>query len=381
MSNLVLRAALSGAVVMLVPLAPASAVTFTATAATIVGVFAKAGSGDTIKLSGAFGLTKLQGKSSATAITLDASKAVFTDTLEIIHVDGLHIYGGKFDVTSGTSHAGHAAVAYGGSNIWFDKATVIGVGNQQGIGFSRTTNVQVTNSSFTGLGVGVGLDGVTGGVLTKNNFLKAYSDGIDIGGSHNVTASYNSCAGTVPGPGVHPDCIQMWSITGQPLQSDNTVSYNSAMGATQGFTSFAGGGGGLRLSILHNQVYSSYAQGIACYDCIDSNISFNSVNTIQGSRFLTNIHVVGGSGDTVVDNTIGTAIGLTGAPSITTDAAVHPLTSASVQAMVAPGNANTGFASGVGSTVAEPGTWAMLIAGFGLVGLASRRRAPRMVAA
>lgn len=358
-----LRTAVCGAVAGFGPSVPASATIFTATAATISGVWTRAGSGDVIRLTGAFGYTRLQNKVSAKAITLDASKAVFTDTLNFTRVDGVHVYGGKFDVTSGVTHDNYAAVVYGGNNVWFDKTTIVGVGNQKGIGFDATTNVRVTNGSFTGLGVGVGLESVTGGLLTKNKFIKAYSDGIDVGDSHHVNATFNSCAGGAPGAGVHPDCIQLWSVTGHPLQSDNVVSDNSATGATQGFTSFEGGGGGLRISILRNTAVTSYAQGIACYGCIDSNISYNSVKTLLGSRSMTNIHVVGGSNNTVVGNLIGPASGQTHRPSITAEGSA---------VLAASANA---------STVAEPGTWAMLLAGFGLVGLASRRRGPRAVAA
>lgn len=353
---------------VLAPLSPASATIFTATDATIASIWAKAGSGDTIKMIGKFGYTRLQNKVSATAVTLDASKATFSDTLNFTRVDGVHVIGGKFDISGGTLTS-YAVNVYGGNNIWFDKTTIVGVGNEKGIGFSGTSKVRVTNSSFTGLHAGIGLTSVTGGFLSKNKFLASASDGIDIGNSHNVSATFNSCSGTVPAFGAHPDCIQLWSTTGQPLQSDNSVTDNYATGATQGFTSFAGGGGGLRISLLRNKVSSSFSQGVACYGCVDSNISYNSVKTIMGSRFLTSINVVGGTNNTVIGNTVGLGVGLTHDPS------------AIVEGTSFGQGGAVQIASASASMVTEPGTWAMLLAGFGLAGLGVRRRGRYSVAA
>ena len=366
--HFILRVAACGAMALLVPLVPASATIFTATDATIARIWAKARSGDTIRMIGKFGYTRLQNKVSATAVTLDASKATFSDTLNFTRVDGVHVIGGKFDISGGTLTS-YAVNVYGGNNVWFDKTTILGVGNEKGIGFNGTTNVRVTNSSFTGLRAGIGLTSVTGGFLSKNKFLAAASDGIDIGDSHNVSATFNSCSGSVPAFGAHPDCIQLWSTTGQPLQSDNSVTDNYATGATQGFTSFSGGGGGLRISFLRNKVFSSFTQGVACYGCIDSNISYNSVKTMPGSRFLTTINVVGGNNNTVLGNTVGPGVGLTHDPSTIVESSAF-------------GQGGTvQIASVSASMVTEPGTWAMLLAGFGVAGLGVRRRGRYAVAA
>ena len=383
------RGAAGTAVVLMLGLsASARAATLNATATTLDAAWKAAAPGDTIKLSGSFGLTRLSWKSQTKAITLDLTKAVFTNTLNISHVDGLKVVGGKFDVTSGVTQYGRAVVVYGGSNIWFDKTYIVGVGNQQGIAFNDTVKASVSRGTFKGLYVGVALTRVEGGNMTKNNVTAAVSDGIDIGDSHHVTATYNSCLAGNPGAGVHPDCIQLWSVDGRPIQSDNVISYNNAVGPTQGFTSFTAGGGGLRISFLHNTVTSSYPQGVACYDCVDSTISYNSVKTIPGSRFMTNINVIGGSNNTMVGNTIGVPVGLTKSPDII------PNTSATVDSFITlPPVGDTSESSGallarqsLGATagagaVPEPQAWLLMLIGFGAVGAAARRRGARAVAA
>lgn len=378
--------AIGGAVALLAPLASASAVTYTATASTVGSIFSGATSGDTIKMIGTFGQTRLQDMVFAKGVTLDARQAVFTDTLELVRLSGVRVIGGRFDVASRTTRDAGAAVVYGGSNIAFDRPTITGDASESGIYFAGVNNVRVTSGSFTGLHVGINLAGVSNGFLSKNAFIKADSDGIDIGDSHRVSATYNSCSGSVPGVGAHPDCIQMWSTAGHPLQSDNIVSDNIATGATQGFTSFSGGGGGIRLSILRNTVNTSYPQGIACYSCIDSNISYNKITTLPGSEHTTSINVVDGRNNTVVGNTVGNIpavksarnfyFGFVGDEIASTSTAI-PFTAGQEAPEV---QAELPFDFGV-TSVAEPGTWAMLIVGFGLIGVATRRRAPRQAAA
>ena len=356
------------AAVMAVAVAwPLHAATFVVTSATIVSAFAAASAGDTLRLVGTFNAIRLQDRAFTTVVTLDASRALFRDTLTLRRVANVTVKGGRFDVTAGSAY-NRAAGVYDSSHVAFIKPSVIGVGSQMGIGFQDTTAASVVNGRFDGLRAGIGFDRITGGLVTGNRITHAVADGIDIGSSHNVTASYNSCALGTPGPGVHPDCIQLWSTAGHPIQSDITVTHNTAVGPTQGFTSFASGGGGLRLTITNNTVTSSFPQGVACYDCIDSNISYNRLATLAGAAHVTNLNVIGGSGNTVVGNLIH---------------ARPPAGTAAAARFVAVADSGLAFgatAAGDTGAVPEPSTWAMLIAGFAAVGVARRRRQVRGVA-
>ncbi len=134
--------------------APLLAATLRATPTTLVAVFAAANAGDTIQLTGTVTESvKLQNRSFAGKVTIDASRAVFTDTLTFSRVSNITIKGGTFNIAGGTSYNRAAAVYYS-SHVVFDKTTVNGVGNELGIGFENSTNATVSNSRFSGLQVG-----------------------------------------------------------------------------------------------------------------------------------------------------------------------------------------------------------------------------------
>lgn len=362
MSRLFLRCTTVGALgVSLAAATAAQSATLDATAATIGAVWGAAQPGDTIRLNGSFGLTYLQNKSSKGGITLDATKAVFTDSLIIRHVDGLKVIGGTYGApTGGPTTSGRAVVINGGSNIAFYSPVVVGNAGGQGISFSDTVGATVKSGNFAGLYSGVSMTRVTGGYMSGNTVTGALSDGFDIADSHNVTATRNSCSGGAPVAGAHPDCIQMWSIAGHAVQSDITITNNTATGPTQGFTSFdADKGGELRLTMVSNRVSTTYPQGIACYGCVDSNISYNRVTTLAGAAHVTNIHIIGGSNNIVVGNTIGAL------PKASHGAGVVTAFT-EFDASTARGDAGVG-------AVPEPASWLMMIGGFGIVGAAARR--------
>lgn len=367
MSRLFSRCTTVGAVgISLVAATVAQSATLDATAATIGAVWGSAQAGDTIRLNGSFGLTLLQYKSSTRAITLDATKAVFTDSLLIRHVDGLRVIGGTYGATTGGPTAyGRAVVVNYGSNIGFYSPVVVGNAGGQGISFSDTVGATVKSGSFAGLYSGVSMTRVTNGYMYGNSVTGALSDGFDIADSHNVTATRNSCSAGAPVAGAHPDCIQMWSVAGHAVQSDITVTHNVATGPTQGFTSFdADKGGELRATITSNWVATTYSQGIACYACVDSNISYNRVSTLAGAAHMTNINVIGGSDNIVVGNTIGALPG----------SEISPAGDFATAARFSDtGRFFEGSASPGAGAVPEPASWLMMIAGFGIVGEAARR--------
>ena len=354
----------------------ASAAILYANATNLKTVFAAAKDGDTIKASGTFGSVALQNRTFATRVTLDATNAVFADSLAIKNVHGLYVLKGTFGSHTAYMRTMQAVTVTGSSKIKFHSSTFIGTGTigtknaDSGMLITSSGQVQVSAANFSNLRTGMAVSSSTDLKLTTNNFYRMTSDGIQIADSHRVLATANMCSGGIPSPFAHPDCIQLWSGLGRPVQSDITLLNNVALGVTQGFVSFTPQwGGGLRISMIGNIVSTSFPQGIACYNCVDSIFTDNVLTTLPGSKWRTSMNIVGGSNNYIANNTIGPkpapALGLLGTISTLTTAA-NP---GSVSTNYFAGNAS----NGVGG-VPEPSEWFMLTIGFGMVGGFARRR-------
>lgn len=344
----------------------ARAESYTATASTIGAIYRSAIGGDRITLVGTFGTTSFSNAHGGIgSIYIDARRAVFTDSVTVTNVNGLTINGGRYGSTGAPTRLGRGIVVSGGSDILIRSAAFVGNANasdNRGIEFIGTLRPTIYGSTFTDLYTGASFTGVQNGTMYKNAVTRAGADGFRIVDSHTVLFDRNRCTGGTPVPGAHPDCLQMWSILGNPVQSDVTVSNNYAYGPTQGFTSFdPDRGGALRARIINNRVDTSYSQGIACYGCVDSVITGNTVTTLPGATNWTTINVIGGSNNIVASNSIGPR-------PVSPNLAQARSTSASFAAVDSI------------AAVPEPATWAMLLAGFALVGVVLRRRGGLMAA-
>ncbi len=390
MFYVILAAARCVAVVTcVVSVVPTSAAVLRATQATINSTFNAANGGDTIALVGAFDSVYLANRSFSQVVTLDGSQAQFSGTLTLDHVNQIALSGGTFNIGANGAYAKGVTV-YAGSNVYFDNVTVNGSGNglidQFGIAANGTRNLQVTHSKLNGLYSGVGVGALTGGFIAANTFTGSTSDGIDIADSHGVTASGNKCVGGHPGPGAHPDCIQLWSVAGHALASDITVTNNSATGPTQGFTNFDAG---IRIKFSGNTVASSYIAGVACYACVDSIITNNKLSTLAGSPYQTQVVIWGGSNNVVSGNLIAPYTApMSGVASLDAEVALsdysppafgdelfRPSTgpSGGLLASSLAASGASSFAEDDPTAVPEPSSWALFIAGFAAVGVARRR--------
>ncbi len=357
---------------------PSDAATLVATPANLAAMLSRAVGGDTVKLVGTFGEVRLTNRAFTSRVTIDASSAVMNTTMVLDHDRNVAVSGGTFNIAANGQWAKGIAV-YEGANVYIDGVTVHGGGtvDQFGVSFSGTHNVQVTNSKFSGLYSAIGLGSLTAGFIAKNTIVGSTSDGIDIADSHNVTAVLNSCTGTNPREGAHPDCIQMWSVAGHALTSDITVTNNNAYGSTQGFTDFDAG---LRLTISNNTVTSTYSQAVACYDCVSSTISNNHVSTLPGAAYQARVQIVRGSGNIVSGNVVGSYVEPQHNATLVDDSSIDAMMltdnggSPAFDLAVLANPEGPSFADGASvAAVPEPSTWALLIAGFAAVGLARRR--------
>ena len=338
----------------------ASAAVLTADPTNLNAVFAAAQGGDTIKISGTFGAIWLQNRVFATRVTLDATNAVFANTLTIQNVTGLNVVRGTFGSETVAMRSTRSVIINNSDSIKFQANTFIGNGPtagataNHGLMVRSSRNVDVSDGKFSNLMTGLGVLSSSNVRLDNSRFTAMTSDGINIADSHFVTATANSCSGTTPYAGAHPDCIQLWSLLGRPVQSDIALLRNYASGATQGFVSFdPQAGGGLRISMIGNIVSTSFPQGLACYNCVDSVFTDNILETLPGALYQTRMNIIGGSNNYIANNSIAAQ----GAPPT-----VRRRGFEAASMMESSANA-----------VPEPSEWVMLIIGFGLVGAFKRR--------
>lgn len=359
---------------------PAHSASFIADSTNIASVLQQARGGDLITLRGSFGGLKLHNLNFSKTVVISAWGATFSDTFELSNVQNLSIRGGSFGSATQPLLRNRAIAVYNSSNIGFAHSTV--TGNGDGLGFfSRVaTNLSVTDSRFSGLLLGIGFESVNGGTILNNRITKSISDGINIADSHFVTASGNQCSAGLPKPGAHPDCIQLWSIAGRAVQSDITVTGNTAHGPTQGFTSFnPDAGGGLRINISNNRVDSTFSQGVACYNCRDSVFTNNVLTTLPGAPYQTRINIVGGSNNTIGNNSVAAYVQPNEEP-VDIDIGSNLYDTGDIDldfgALAAPAALSRGtlFAE-TATAVPEPATWLQMILGFGLIGAMRRAKA------
>ena len=390
--------------------AMANAAVWNATSSNLNSIFTSAQSGDTINLSGSFGATWLMNRTFAARLTINATNAVFTDTLTIDKVTGMTIIGGKFGSPTEPMRSTRTVIVQNSNGVKLQSQTFIGNGKvafgaaSQGVMVRYSNNVQVSAGTFSNFLVGLAIISSTNIKADSSRFSGMTSDGINIIDSRFVTATANTCSASIPAPGAHPDCIQLWSIAGNPVQSDIALLRNIANGATQGFTSFnADDGGGLRISMIGNIVTTSFPQGVACYNCSNSIFSDNILKTVPGSLYQTSINIVGGTNNIITNNNVTAyrytptgqaddpdALGLDSSAFFDEPAGLLFADDASASqttrfseddglsedgGFAAFGAESRSFGlSVVNEAVPEPAIWAQVIVGFGLVGALARCR-------
>jgi hypothetical protein len=346
----------------------ASATVFpVATAADLSAAVRAAKGGDTIALNGTFGATNIKHHYWTSTVTLDATHATFTDTLGLSDLNNLTVVGGNFGSPTAPEVYGEAIYVNTVDQVAFVNPTVVGNFLTGGIGILASTNVAVTGGSFSTVHKAIGLSGVTNAVIDRNIVTGSTGDGFQAADSHNVRLTSNQCVGGTPLVGDHPDCIQLWSIAGNAPVSDIVIDNNYANGGTQGFTEFNHDqGGALRITITGNTIAGYFPQGIACYDCVDSTITGNTLISLPGAAHWVNLNIIGGSNNIVSGNTI-TGYDRTKAQP------TQYWTLAELLAGAAPPDGGT-------AVVPEPAAWSTMAAGFGAVGARRRRRREAAIA-
>lgn len=220
-------------------------------------------------------------------VTLNAAGATFTEGAAIRNVQGLRITGGTWGRTDADTEGLHVMRADAVTDFSIANATVLGNGNLLGGGIMiRSNSVRVTlrDNRLRGHALAIGVQNATHVLVTRNEITGSTSDGINIVGSRIAIVSANLCRDFARIPPSHPDCIQLWSLQGQPLQSDIYVINNAAIGDMQGIlSSDPKTGSGRRLFFHGNYLAVTYPHTITCGACVESVATDNVLSSYPGS--------------------------------------------------------------------------------------------------
>lgn len=294
---------------------PLAAATLNADPRTLVQVFARAKSGDTIVLStGEYAGVRLANRSFSPAVTLDARKGHFTG-LKLLAVGGIDVRGGLFRLATPIVHPRTGQPAFGSAirmddvrDIKVFDASFEGPGGDQdgsplgegyGVFAQRASGIAVDSSDFSGFKTGIVLGRSLGFRVTRNRFAQMRSDGIQVSESRNGLIEANVCSGTRVRDKEHPDCIQLWSRPASPPTADVVIRGNRVNGWTQGIGLFnhkrdgVDDGGFDRILIENNHLIIGYAQGIALHSGRGSIVRNNKVETLPDAKFRASINLRG----------------------------------------------------------------------------------------
>jgi Right handed beta helix region/PEP-CTERM motif len=346
------------------------------TPTTVAAALAAVRPGDTLRMEGHFTSPLLIRNRDFGGVQVDAGAARFSGSVRLVNVHNISFTGGTWQPVG----TGDAIRVERSSHVSFAGITVAGTGNRQGTGMrvGLSQFVTVRDTLFDGVQNGLVMAGVTDSLATRNRFANGSEDGMKLLDSQRVIVSHNSCTGFAPLPGFHPDCIQFWSLAGKPLQSDIYVLNNYLLGAQQGLASFDPYTySGTRFTFAGNYMATIYTHALSCLGCTYSRFEDNILVSLPEARHRSPLIVTGSNeGNSFSNNQTFDLRGQYGA--VLPDRIYSSLVP-SIAGQVGSMWDNRSFGllatTPIANTgVPEPRSWILLIAGFGLVGAALRRR-------
>lgn len=356
-----------------------------ATPTTFTAALAALQPGDTLQLEGVFTTRLSLRDRDFGGVLVDGSRATLREGIQMRNVHNISFR----ELTLGSHDAGtanlFAAFVDRSTHVSFSGATVLGNGDASG------TGMRIINSQFVTVRDSLfdrNVDGITlitspDSLLTNNRFTNGGSDGIKVVDSQRIIVSHNSCTSFQTIAGVHPDCLQLWSTPGKPLQSDIYVLNNLLIGDQQGFNSFDPVQlSGTRFTFAGNYAATSYVHGLACLGCTESRFEDNVITSLPHSRWAANMLVTGDANNIFNNNLIFDLRGNTGALADILPARIFSAIVPSIAGLVGSQHDDRSWdvdeeviaPQATANPVPEPGTWLMMGAGFALIGRALRQR-------
>lgn len=291
----------------------ARAASIPATPATLQAAWARAKAGDILVLKGEFTRVTLAGRKFDPSLTIDASAATLV-SWKIKGVSGLHFKGGTakplggFNVKRNRDLWGPALDFSQAERILIEHMRFQGpdspragvVGNPAdgyGANFRFGREIDVRDSQFVSLKVGLLFGQIDGFRAQRNIFRAMRSDGIDVANSWHGLIEGNDFRDSRKRDQEHPDAVQLWSRPKAKPTSDILIRENTIVGETQGISGFnhirdgVDDGGFDRITISGNDIKVNYPHAIAVVDGREVVIRDNHVETLPGARSRASINV------------------------------------------------------------------------------------------
>ncbi|MEI6486250.1 MAG: right-handed parallel beta-helix repeat-containing protein [Sphingomonadales bacterium] len=222
-------------------------------------------------------------------VTLDAAGATFLEGGTFRTLQGLSIKGGTWGRADADTAAHEVIRADTVTDFSIANAVVVGNGNISGNGISVQTGSQrvtLRDNRLQGHGLAIAVGRSSNVLVARNQIFRSTSDGIDLAGNQNMIVAGNECRDFRRIVPAHPDCIQMWSIAGEPLQSDIWVINNAGTGDMQGIlSSDPKDGSGKRLYFHGNYMAVTFSHTLTCTACVSSVAMDNVLASYPGSYF------------------------------------------------------------------------------------------------
>ncbi len=271
----------------------------TVTVSTTAGLLAAlktAQAGETIDLqAGTYSGVNIQGVNFTGAVTItsaDPNNPAVLAGLTVTNSSGLTFSGLDLSTQGVTG-----AVAFGvgnSQNLTFTNLDVAGTtatwNTVEGFVVRWSSNITISNSSFSYLWNGIQELSNSGVNISNNSFSNLTGDGIDNGGSQNVTIADNTFTDFQPNGTEHPDAIQFWTTNmtvpnSNILIEGNTITRGSG-GLIQGIylSDQVGTLPYTNLTISGNTVAGAIYNAITVGDGISAVISGNTVIEYAGQQ-------------------------------------------------------------------------------------------------
>ncbi len=367
------------------PAPAAASATVIMTPTTINSALAKLRPGDRLVLQGEFTSRLFFRDRDFGNVTVDGSQAVLHQGIRLRNVQNININNITVSRPGVRTTEIFSVLIESSRHVSVANATIHGPNGTSGTGLRAINSryITVRDSLFQGMLDGLNLAASPDSLIAHNRFVGGGADGIKLWDNQRVIVSGNSCTNFVVVAGAHPDCIQLWSLAGRPLQSDIFVLNNSAIGDQQAFASFdPKSGSGDRLTFAGNYAITTTAHGVSCYGCSNSLFQDNVISSMPNSPWRAQLLTPGGTNNVFINNQIFDLRGRQGPLESLLPARVWSALVPSIAGLVGSQHDNQRWqafapmarASGMVEPVPEPATWLMMMVGFLLIGRSLRRQ-------